>query len=289
MNDLVVLPAREESASALAEMNAQLIRDEGSRNRMTPDQLATRMRNFLRSGYVAFVFRVRDQSAGYVLYRHEPHRVFVRHFFIRKEFRKKGIGSAAFEYLLESHWASDVAVELDVISANRAARDFWRSLGFEEYAVRLSLSTAKKQKTVKSCGAVVYSWGLGAPRYLLVKHLKNGHWGFPKGHVVDGESEIETARREIAEETGLEVTFVENFHEMMYYLTPKSRRKEVVLFLARARSRRVKRQRDEILASRWLKFDAALESLTHENARAILVAAHRRVLDEGRKVLPRRK
>jgi bis(5'-nucleosidyl)-tetraphosphatase len=36
-----------------------------------------------------------------------------------------------------------------------------------------------------------------------VVHHASGHWGFPKGHPNQGESERETALRELNEETGI--------------------------------------------------------------------------------------
>ena len=52
----------------------------------------------------------------------------------------------------------------------------------------------------KSCGAVVEKDGK-----VLMVHQDNGVFAFPKGHVEPGESEVETAVREIKEETGLSV------------------------------------------------------------------------------------
>lgn len=40
--------------------------------------------------------------------------------------------------------------------------------------------------------------------YLAVQH-KAGHWDFPKGHPEPGESEQETAQRELEEETGCQI------------------------------------------------------------------------------------
>jgi 8-oxo-dGTP pyrophosphatase MutT (NUDIX family) len=37
----------------------------------------------------------------------------------------------------------------------------------------------------------------------LVRHSHGKHWGFPKGHVEEGETPQETALRELGEETGI--------------------------------------------------------------------------------------
>jgi 8-oxo-dGTP diphosphatase len=42
-------------------------------------------------------------------------------------------------------------------------------------------------------------------RYALVYGRYSGKWSFPKGHSQEGESPMECAQREIAEETGIEV------------------------------------------------------------------------------------
>ena len=55
----------------------------------------------------------------------------------------------------------------------------------------------------KSCGAVVFRKYHGNIELLLIKHVVGGHWSFPKGHVEAGESERQTALREVREETGL--------------------------------------------------------------------------------------
>ena len=55
-------------------------------------------------------------------------------------------------------------------------------------------------KHEKSCGAVIIK-----NNKVLVLQQVAGHWGFPKGHVEKGETEVETAIREIKEETNLDV------------------------------------------------------------------------------------
>lgn len=59
----------------------------------------------------------------------------------------------------------------------------------------------KKREDVSS-GGIVFRRFDGIPQYLLIL---DGHdnWGFPKGHLEQGESASDAAHREILEETGL--------------------------------------------------------------------------------------
>ena len=66
----------------------------------------------------------------------------------------------------------------------------------------------------KSCGAIVYRKYHGNTEILLIKHINSGHWSFPKGHVEEGETEEETAKREIMEETGIDVNLDTTFREI---------------------------------------------------------------------------
>ena len=54
-------------------------------------------------------------------------------------------------------------------------------------------------KNEKACGAVIKN----EEGKILLIFQQNGFWGFPKGHVEEGETEPETAVREVFEETGL--------------------------------------------------------------------------------------
>ncbi len=55
------------------------------------------------------------------------------------------------------------------------------------------------EKTEFSAGGII----LNRDNVLLVYQESTNTWAFPKGHMKDSESELETARREILEETGL--------------------------------------------------------------------------------------
>ena len=51
-------------------------------------------------------------------------------------------------------------------------------------------------KREKSCGALVYRvTPNGQKELLFIKHRHGTHWSFPKGHMEEGETEVQTALR----------------------------------------------------------------------------------------------
>lgn len=125
----------------------------------------------------------------------------------------------------------------------------------------------------KSCGVVLFHARDGKAREYLLLHYPNGHWDFPKGHVEKGESQVEAALREVAEETGIrELELLHGFrHRFDYYYQRGNARyhKEVAFFLGRVASQRV-RLSHEHQGYVWLPFEAALERITYGNARELL-------------------
>lgn len=84
----------------------------------------------------------------------------------------------------------------------------------------------------KSCGAVIFREEAGGREYLVL-HSTQGHTTLCKGHVEGDETEHETAVREIMEETGLRVDFVDGFRADIAYSPRPGVDKDVVFFLAR--------------------------------------------------------
>lgn len=74
----------------------------------------------------------------------------------------------------------------------------------------LKIIRERIMKIEKSCGAIVFRRDHGKLLYLVLQHTA-GHWSFPKGHIEEGETETETAQREILEESGLQVSIDDHF------------------------------------------------------------------------------
>ena len=133
---------------------------------------------------------------------------------------------------------------------------------------------SNRMKCEKSCGAVVFNRRDGVIRYVLVRHL-DGHYGFPKGHAELGETEEETAIREISEEVGLRTRIVSGFREVEEYQLPgrPDTRKQVVCFLAEYENQKLCHQKDELLCACLVTYEEALEMLSFEESRKILSKA----------------
>ncbi len=121
-----------------------------------------------------------------------------------------------------------------------------------------------------SCGAVVYCRTGGTERYLLIKNRRSSNWGFPKGHVEEGETPEQTALREIREETGLEVSLDADFRSVSKYRIGKYVEKLVEVFLAEASTEEVTMQSEELDDYIWLDFDSAVDALGFENDKNIM-------------------
>jgi 8-oxo-dGTP pyrophosphatase MutT (NUDIX family) len=156
----------------------------------------------------------------------------------------------------------------------------------------------------RSAGAIVfYRSAEGQIEYLLLNHGESlersgaEYWNFPKGTMEKGESEIETAKREIQEETGLiDLVFLPKFKKATRYffrgMEPEALRnlifKTVILYLAQTESKNIKIS-DEHLNYEWLPFEQALERIKlFKSSWKVLVKADKFLHDYfSKKSLPR--
>jgi GNAT superfamily N-acetyltransferase len=132
-------PATLADCPLLAELNHQLIRDEGHRNQMTVPELEQRMREWLAGEYPAVIFEEAGAVVAYGLYREQPDEVYLRQLFVVRKRRRQGIGRQAIEVLRSQIWPKDKRLTVDVLVANPGGVAFWRSVGYTDYALSLEI------------------------------------------------------------------------------------------------------------------------------------------------------
>lgn len=126
----------------------------------------------------------------------------------------------------------------------------------------------------KSCGAIVYKKEKDELKFLLV-YQNIGHYSFPKGHVEENETELETALREIKEETNLDVEIDSNFrHQVTYLVESRNIMKDTVYFLATPKTDDLKPQEGEILNCDWYGYEDVLKKIHYEELKEVFENAY---------------
>jgi GNAT superfamily N-acetyltransferase len=128
-----------DDCALLAQLNKNLIRDEGHRNRMTVPALEERMRDWLAGEYRAVIFEDGNEVVAYVLYRDQADEVYLRQLFVVPHRRSQGLGRWAIEVLRRQVWPSTKRLAVDVLITNQRALKFWRSVGYSDYCLTLEI------------------------------------------------------------------------------------------------------------------------------------------------------
>lgn len=118
---------------------------------------------------------------------------------------------------------------------------------------------------------------------VLIVQLHAGHWGFPKGHPEPQEGPLETAQRELFEETGLTVSklLTDQTLEESYFF--KANRdlihKKVTYFIAQVQGH-PKMLAEEIKDMRWVSLSEAADHVTFDLAKTICRQAVK-IIEQG--------
>lgn len=118
----------------------------------------------------------------------------------------------------------------------------------------------------KSCGVLPYRTVNGQKEFLLVFERFSKCWSLPKGHMEAGETEEQTALRELQEETGLTAKLDTSRFAAIEYPISDFARKQVVFYLGEVTGT-PKAREGEIDRLKWVT-EEELEKLLFPNAYA---------------------
>lgn len=122
-----------------------------------------------------------------------------------------------------------------------------------------------------SAGAVVFKRERGKLKYLLIKSF-TGVFGFPKGHIEEGETEEEAAVREVFEETGIKIRLLNGFERRNEYPVPflKDTIKHVVYFVGEYVSGEPTPQENETSGVYFFTKEVAIKKFYFDNLKRML-------------------
>ena len=112
--------------------------------------------------------------------------------------------------------------------------------------------------------------------FLLLRN-RRGFWGFPQGHKERGETEIETLKREVAEETGIANLDIQSYIGKIRYSYFRAdgmkSNKEVTFYFAISFNSLIKISKEHE-GFKWVTYSDALSLLNHRQLKSILIRGH---------------
>lgn len=129
--------------------------------------------------------------------------------------------------------------------------------------------------TIFAAGALLWREVSGELQVALIHRSRHSDWSWPKGKVDPGESLLETAVREIKEETGLSIKLGPRL-KVVNYKIPSGTPKEVHYWAAKvsdsALAKSTFEPSEEVASVEWRSPEEALKLLTYEFDREVLNA-----------------
>lgn len=155
---------------------------------------------------------------------------------------------------------------------------------FRKYFTRKKPSIQEIVREPTSGGVVFRRTQNGAIEMLLIQDAKD-RWTIPKGHIEEGETAQQTARREIGEETGLNdvdiLGWLGKIH-FRYRRIDKLVLMTTQIYLMRAKGNTDAIQKEEYMNGiKWFPFHDALEAIEYEDIGKLMLLAMKRIRQEN--------
>ena len=125
-----------------------------------------------------------------------------------------------------------------------------------------------------SAGAVLYTVINNEINYLLLLDFHN-NWGFPKGHLEQGETIVQAALREIKEEVGIDAVLDTDFKEELIYTMPNGIEKHSIYYVGRYTDQNPIKQLEEVQDIKILPYEQAINLISFDNMKDVLEKANK--------------
>ena len=154
---------------------------------------------------------------------------------------------------------------------------------FKKYFSRRRPAIQEIVREPTAGGIVFRHTAEGALEILLIQDSKD-RWTIPKGHIEEGETAVQTARREIGEESGLHdvdmLGWLGKIH-FRYRRVDKLVLMTTQIYLVRVRTSGNEIQKEDWMNGiKWFPFNEALELIEYEDIAKLMLKAKARIREE---------
>ena len=122
---------------------------------------------------------------------------------------------------------------------------------------------------IRAAGGILIDDTIEGPRVLMIHRPRYDDWSLPKGKADGDESDEDTARREVLEETGYACRLIGEI-ATSHYVDRKGRPKRVRWYRMEAVTHTEFVANDEVDEVRWVPVEEAEGLLSYERERAVL-------------------
>jgi len=157
---------------------------------------------------------------------------------------------------------------------------------FDKFKKYFSRRKPSIQEIVRepTAGGIVFRHGAKGVEILLIQDAKD-RWTIPKGHIEEGETAQQTARREIGEEAGLNevdiLGWLGKIH-FRYRRVDKLVLMTTQIYLVRAKGDTNAIKKEEWMNGiQWFTFHDALDAIEYEDIGKLMLLAMKRIRQEG--------
>jgi len=155
---------------------------------------------------------------------------------------------------------------------------------FKKYFTRKKPSIQEIVREPTAGGIVFRRDKAGAVEILLIQDAKD-RWTIPKGHIEEGETAQQTAKREIGEEAGLKQVDVLGWLGKIHFRYRRIDKLVLMttqIYLVRAMGDTNDIQKEEWMNGiKWFKFHDALDAIEYEDIGKLMLLAMKRIRQEN--------